>query len=323
MRTTRRIALATAGIAAVGSLVVPSSPALAVAPVCPPVPGSPAGNLVAVTGSDRGVYYRCQGDAPNAFRPLGGISTSAPSIVTTENNAYFLVAGRDHALYVRTTGLPWARADVNAYCIQPAMALKNATTITVACTGSTGQLYTADATFTDGQLPRWTAFRSLGGTISGGPALAVVNGAVQYYVVGTGNRVYENAAGTFNGYSQVGTMLCVDTPAVSVAPTTPTATVFLGCHGRLADDALYAANANAGAPGSWGSAASLGGLIQRVPAIVAGTDTNGAAVLHFYAMGSNDRLYQRQVLPAGPPWTLVGGVLRRGVGAAQLQPATP
>lgn len=318
MRPSRSLALVAAGVAAAAGLVLPS-PAMATVPSCM-VNGAP-GTVVAVTGSDRAVYYRCQDNPSANFSPLGGFSTSAPSVLTTASNVYFLVSGQDHSLYIRTLDLPWTKAVASAYCIQPAMALKSSTEIVVACKGGNGQLYTSTTTFTDGQLPRWTTFTSLGGALAGGPALAVVGTVggttVQYYVVGTNHLPYENNGGVPGRFSSIGTYGCSDTLAVTSAGTS----VYVGCVGQLSGAALYASNASNGDPSGWSVFQSLGGVLQRVPALVATRDATGAlAALTFFGMGSNDRLYQRQISPTASAWTLVGGLLRRGVGAAQLQP---
>lgn len=149
--------------------------------------------------------------------------------------------------------------------------------------------------------------------LSGGPALAVVGGSVQYYVVGSNNRLYENT-GSPGAYSQIGSYACVGAPAVSVAGTS----VYLACNSLRTHAVLYARNSNGGQPTGWpASATSLGGVIQGAPAIVARDATLYAGAVAVFAVGTNGYLYKRNVIQNGG-WTLQGGPGLRGVGATHL-----
>ena len=176
-------------------------------------------DLVALTAPDGKLMVRT---TPGAFTSLGGVLKSAPSIVTSGGETYYVGVGSDDNAYVRTASLSWKRLTPAGSGCQAASAVANGSTLAVACRGiSSGRLLVGKATLTKGSLPVISKLTDLGGAILAGtgPSVALSGTSFRYVVTWTDRTVYSRTD-TAAFRKQAGTpATCYGTPTVNTVGT--------------------------------------------------------------------------------------------------------
>ncbi|MBV9279631.1 MAG: hypothetical protein JOZ41_06080, partial [Chloroflexi bacterium] len=264
-----------------------------------------------VTGTDGQLYSWQQGPG---FTPLGGALLAAPAVGLLPGAsgqpplALYVGLGTDHNLYVRSDSQGWQRlTSTPTYCLDsPALLLSGTVgnaSITVACQGGDHGLWTASGSFTSG-LPTVGPWSGLGGLLTYGPAMAVVNGQVTYFAISGDSFLYSRTGSS--GWARL-PWNCIGHPAAATSGTTS----YLACQGL--NHALYYAT-NSG--GGWAAPAYAGGALVDGPGVAA---TSGGAT--FFVEGTDQGLYQTS-LPAGGTattgWAADGGRIQFGAAAAGL-----
>jgi hypothetical protein len=94
-----------------------------------------------------------------------------------------------------------APAQADVYDDNPAAASRGAGDMVVLARGADGAIYERHVVG-----GAWTAWSSIGGATSSGPAAAAYGGAIHAFVVGTDNAVYENVLreGRWSGWTSLG-----------------------------------------------------------------------------------------------------------------------
>lgn len=247
---------------------------------------------------------------------LGGVLISAPAVVAVpaaggEPTALYIGVGSDHNLYVRSATQGWQTLSSSPVsCLDTPGATVTTSggvsTLTVACEGTDHALWFAHGTATSGSLPTVTGWQGLGGTLSAGPAVAQVGGALTFMVVGGNGSVFSRT--TTTGYTATG-WGCTAHPALA----SYRGNAYFACHGG--DGALwYAVNAGSG----WTQPRSAGGSILDGPAIAA---TPAEVVI--YVEGTDHAVYHTTISPGGGPampYVADGGSIQFGTGATTLTP---
>jgi hypothetical protein len=206
--------------------------------------------LIAVQGFADNQLYVCQA-GQGGFTPLGGYITGAPAAAFANGRPmYVAVAGSGPNrgyLYVRTDSLDWQPLVASNCSDNPGIAV-NGSTLYVACRGTTdSKLYVGSTNVPPSGLPSLPGLNPAGGLISSqGPAVAMINGSPNYYVVGSSNPDGNLYFTTGNGqwYQRTG-WSC--TGHVGVASRG--SKVILVCHGLGNDYVWYATSGDGGA--SW------------------------------------------------------------------------
>jgi streptogramin lyase len=264
---------------------------------------APSTWVAGVAGTDGGLWTLANG--ASGFTSDGGGLLGAPAVVSIPQTLgprlpLYIATGTDHDLYVRGDTKGWQHLTTSpAFCIDNPAGVVIGSTLYVACQGSDHALWHAETAAPSGtNLPTISsAWQSLGGVLTAGPAVAAVGGTPTYVVVGTGNQIYQRTLST--GYSAIANWRCNGHPAVAASGTT----TYFACHGT--DSALwYATNPGSG----WGPAQSLSGVLIDGPGIAA---TSSGPI--FFAEGTDNALYHRG-LTGG--WTRDGGKLQYGAAAA-------
>lgn len=181
-----------------------------VGPVAGSCLGSPAAVItgstltVACRGTNNALYYN-QAAVPSSGLPqftsgwknLGGVLTAAPAVAPVGGTLTFFVPGIGGRIYTRTltTGFaaqPWT-------CLgAPAAALPSPGGAAIfACEGTNRALYWAANTGSG-----WPGATSLGGTLTGGPAIAATSRVPLFLGEGTTKAVYERTLTA--GFSSLG-----------------------------------------------------------------------------------------------------------------------
>jgi virginiamycin B lyase len=305
------------------------SPTPSPTPLPSPTPTA-APEIEAVAGRDSGVYQRTN---PGTWQGLGGIVVGAPAIASlpsstqpaTQGTPFVVVTGQDHNLWTWNRQQGWQPLSSNpAYCIDnPAAAITSAQTagaftLTVACQGADHALWYAQATVSSLLAPLPLSWRSLGGGMRNGPAVAPVDplhqtatGALTFFITGLDGYVYTRTLDA--GWSKM-PWGCIGHPAAattlsSLIPTGEV-TVF-ACQGW--DHALWFSH-NFG--GGWVDTQSLGGILIDGPGVAVGPTTTT-----FFVEGQDRGGYHRTATVSGSvgSWTGDGGILQFGAGATALQ----
>lgn len=275
-----------------------------------PPPATPA---VAVGAeSTNGAMYVQAPQLPPGWHSEGGKIVGPPAVAAPPNpdggtwaSPLFVATGTNKLLYIRGLTGSWQRLGPQAgSCLGSPAAVITGTapnyTVTVACEGTNRALYYNTATLGSG-LPQFTSgWKSLGGVLTAGPAVAPVGGVMTFFVRGTTGRIYtrtENA-----GYAEM-PWACIGAPSAGLQAATGV-TVF-ACQGT--NHALHEATSTGG---GWTPAVSLGGSLIGGPAVAA---TSEAIVL--FGEGTSHAVYRRT--PA-TGWTSLGSSVVDGVGAAAL-----
>jgi hypothetical protein len=261
---------------------------------------------VGVVGTDGGLWVLHSGSP--FFSSEGGGLLAAPAVISIPQASgpglpLYLATGTDHDVYVRNDSHGWQRLTTSAFsCLDNPAGAVIGGTLYVACQGSDHTLWHAETAAPSGSnLPtvNRTAWQSLGGVLTAGPAVASVSGTPTYAVVGSDQSIYMRTLTT--PYARQDGWKCTNHPALASFGTT----AYFGCHGT--DNALWYST-NPG--GGWSAAISLGGALIDGPGIAA---TSSGPL--FFVEGTDNALYQRSVTSG---WTKAGGILQFGAGAAGL-----
>lgn len=268
----------------------------------------PASAAVGVEGTNGALFVQ----APQlgaGWHSLGGRIVGPPAVAAAPNpdgtsaaSPLFVATGTDKHPYIRSLTDGWQEVGPDAgSCLGSPAAVITGGTLVVACEGTNHALYYNTATLPSSGLPTFTtAWTSLGGVLTAGPAMATVGGTLTFFVAGADGRIYTRTAAT--GYTAQ-PWTCDGSPAAAVQAATGS-TVF-ACQGT--NHALWEAS-NSG--GGWTGAVSLGGVLTGGAAIAA---TSGQ--IEFFGEGTTRAVYQR-TLTTG--WTSLGGAVTGGAGAAAL-----
>jgi hypothetical protein len=190
-----------------------------------------------------------------------------------------------------------AAAGADVYDDQPAAASRGPGDIVVLARGADGAIY--ERHLAGGA---WTAWTSIGGAASSGPAAAAYGDAIHAFVVGTDGAVYENVlrGGAWSGWSSLGG---VGTSAPAAIARRGTNILDLVVRGT--DNAIHHRWFQ---PGSgWAPWGSLGGHSTNAPAL----NSQDPGVLNVWVRGTDGQLYQRAWDGAAwwPEWRGHGGFL--------------
>jgi hypothetical protein len=159
---------------------------------------------VACEGTNRALYYDTAtlplSGLPtftSGWKNLGGTLAAGPAVATVGATLTFFALGTTGHIYTRT--IPTGFAETPWTCTgTPAAALQAATGVTIfACNGGGDALWYA--TSSGGG---WSTPASLGGTLTGGPAIAPASGQVEFFAEGPGGAVYERTLTT--GWTSLG-----------------------------------------------------------------------------------------------------------------------
>jgi hypothetical protein len=262
--------------------------------------------VVGVLGNDNGLWVLHSG-SPNYISD-GGVLIGAPAVVGVPQSSgpaspLYIGVGTDHALWVRNDVRPWqflGGAPVN--CIDNPAATIISGILYIACEGSDHALWHGETAAPSGtNLPTLnvSGWKSLGGGLSAGPAVASVNGTPTYMVVGTDHHIYTRtlASSGFTGFP----WMCNGHPGLATFGST----AYFGCHG-LDGGLWYATNTGS----TWSSAQSLGGSLVDGVGIAA---TSAGPI--FFAQGLDSGVWQRSI---STNWTSDGGQIKMGVAACAL-----
>jgi len=240
----------------------------------------------------------------SGWHPLGGVITAPPAVAAptnadAANQPLFIATGTDQGLWIRSVTVDWQPVGA-ARCIGAPAAVITGSILTVACRGTDNALWYVTTTLPPSGLPAFTGtWTNLGGVLSAGPAEAVVNNVMTFFVRGSSGAIFTRTVAT--GYSQT-SWDCIGSPAAAQQWVDGLTT--FACQGT--DHALWEATSTGL---SWSSAVSQGGTLVGGPAVAAaGLDTG------LLAEGTDHAVWQRT--PAG--WTSLGGDVVGGIGAVAL-----
>jgi Subtilase family len=266
----------------------------------------PPGWVAGAVGTDPELYVLHSGSP--SFIGLGGVLLGAPAVVAIPQTSgpalpLYIATGSDHALWVRNDTRGWQILSGNpTYCIDNPAGAVIAGTLYVACQGIDHALWHAETSAPSGtNLPALnvSSWRSLGGALGAGPAIASVAGTPTYVVVGSDTHVYfrDLTSPSFRGF----TWACIGHPALATFGTTS----YFACHGT--GGALwYSTNTGSG----WSSIQPLGG--QLVDGVGVAATATGPI---FFVEGVDGAVYHRSISSG---WTVDGGQVKLGVGACAL-----
>jgi hypothetical protein len=292
---------------------------------------------VGVAGSDGSLW--AHGSGQPGFTFLGGTLLAAPAVVSvptagsSPGSPIYIATGTDNALYVRSLTSGWRRLSTGVtYCIDnPAGVVANlfaGPLLTVACQGRDHALWLAQAPIRAGSLPVMGDFRSAGGVLVTGPAVAWMTGFGQpmLFANGTDGHVWTRALGnppmdwapmtTVSGQR----LSCLGHPAAAAVwvpnsgPRGGTMPAVFACHGT--DGRVWLSEWNRFGQG-WSDAFTIGG--QAVNGVGVAVNPDSATV---YAQGTDSGIWHNTVLNDPPHassgWSTLGGSATGGTGAAAL-----
>jgi hypothetical protein len=280
----------------------------------PPGNGAGAGcdiNVVAVDGSDGALRARTTGgDLTN----LGGALSAAPAVAAVPQASgiaqpLYVANFTDHNLYVRNNSQGWQHLTTTSptTCLDnPAAVVTGSAgnaTLTVACQGADHALWVVQGPVSSSGLPSLSNWTRLGGTLTAGPAVAPVGGALTFFVTGSKGRVSTRTLSS--GYVRA-PWTCVGHPAAAAFGSTTT----FACDGTN-HAILYASNSGTG----WAATQSGGGSVVDGPGVAA--TSRGPFI---FAEGNDSALWQN-FFPACCPqtgWVDEGGSFLHGAAAARL-----
>jgi hypothetical protein len=289
---------------------------------------SAAGSIaIGVEGGDGQLWAQAP-QLPAGWQPLGGDIIAPPAVTAiSDPNAglqapVFIATGADSRLWIRSLTAGWQLLSPQfpAYCLGgPAAVITGPLpggpfVLTVACRGTDNALWVNSAPMPTAGLPQlaspWT---SLGGTLSAGPAAALIGGtAFQLgpvtYFVRESNTPFSVYTRTLLSDYYPAPWSCLGQPAAA-SPGSSNFTYF-ACEGD--DGALWEATADGSA---FAPAASLGGCMAGTPAVAATPVGPVAAATDLLVEGCDHAVWLR-TLSSG--WTSLGGIAAGGVGATAL-----
>ena len=255
-------------------------------------------SLVAVRASDYSLRVR-RSDA-TGWTWLGGQLASSPAVVADPYQAYYIVEGTNHLLYTRTSTTSWTRIS-STECRAPAAALSG-TVVHIACGGSDGALSVTKATIQQGRIGAVGSLVRLGGSVVGGPAVAIVNGSPLFAATGTDGVVRTRTLTT--GWAAT-PLRCTSRPAAASGG----GSVYLACR-NSSGALLWSRDVGSG----FAPARSAGGVIVGGPAIA----VDGAGRATAYVQGTNGSVYRTRLDPT-TGWVVLSGLTVRGVGSVQIR----
>jgi len=246
------------------------------------------------------------------WHSLGGKIIAAPAVAarpnlngTTPAQPLFVATGSNHELYIRSLSTGWKLLGPKTIsCLNgPAAVITGTSTLTLACEGTNRALWVNSTTVSASGLPTVTsAWTSLGGTLTDGPAAAPVGGTMTYFVRGTNGQIFTRTNTT--GYT-ARSLSCIGRPAAAVEPASND--TVLACQG-VTHAVIAAANGGAG----WTPATSFGGSIIGGPAVAAATH-----VTYLLGEGTTKAAYRRSIA-SGSAWVSLGGGIVGGIAAVGL-----
>jgi hypothetical protein len=288
----------------------------------------PVSAVVSATGH---VYSR---RGHGGFTYLGGTVISPVSTVDYHGINYYVAAGTNRQVYVRTDALSWHTfTNYSQPCTDPTASIALSGTFFVACTNPyTHAGYVGYAPLVDGHLPLLLRgstgmFRSIGGYLTSGPSITEYVGNIGQYVdtvtsggtpqltlfgVGSsGGIVYQKVVGlngsaeVVSGHWQPTGFRCLAAPAVAVRGST----LYFSCIGT--NHALYF---------DWHTPSGWQRLLDYGSYLVGGDGMAAApnGLVTSFILNRDGVLFSRQVYPLGGTWVRIGSVnLRYGVGATE------
>jgi beta-glucosidase len=268
--------------------------------------------LLAYRNSDGSLAARRSADPPaNQDRSLGspaGLGISGPPAVATTANGrtYYVAAGMDHALYVRTTVTGWTRlvASARNHCTQPGAVIAG-TQLLFGCLGTGARIYEAAAGIPAANgNPQAPSMSPVAGGVRSGPAMYEDAGTLHLTFLGApyaGGNTYDRtltAAGRHLGTT------CAGPPAAAAAAGTR----WFAC--RSTAGALEYRHEGVGGPGT----GAVGSMTGTPGLAVAAT---GAQVTASYA-GTNHSIYTRLLtrIAVDPSRRSATGTTMEGVAAS-------
>lgn len=209
-------------------------PRTAAVPASNTVPTSRA--IVAVRGSNSGLFVRTTNPAAKWYN-LGGGMVAAPAVgwSTTKQTAYYVVVGKDNALWIRNNYHSWRHlSSGSTACTHGPGVLVTKRYITVACTGySSSRVFAGSALLPSGTgLPTISKYVDQGGTSLGGTTLYASGSKIYLNVLSNPSKsvmgnIYTRALSDgYNKYTAQATY-CQARPAVTANPGA--SNFYLGC----------------------------------------------------------------------------------------------
>jgi hypothetical protein len=262
---------------------------------------------VGAEGTDRQLWAQ----APQlgaGWQPLGGQIVAPPAVVAPPNpngatpaQPLFIATAPTRQLWIRSLTAGWEPVGpASAYCLGAPAAVIVGGMLTVACEGTDKALWVNSATMPSSGLPVFaSAWTSLGGVLSAGPAVAPVGGTVTFFVTGSSGQVFTRTLAA--GYTAT-PWFCTGQPAAALQASTGTTTFACNAGGTLWE------SANTGA--GWSKAVLAGGALLGGPAVAATSEET-----EFLAEGTDQAVWPLATLGG---WSSLGGVVIGGVGAAGL-----
>ncbi len=302
-------------------------------------PGQDGYTIAVGVGTDHAVWATRSGQV--APVSLGGRATSVPTVIQAAGRVTYIVGGTDGNLWMRDeTDRAWSPFGLPGTQCYGQAAIVVGSTLHIGCRGSDDALYVSAVPIdASGRPARVTWWADYGGQTDAAPAVAVVDGAVTWFIT----RATSNAAPAANLYRRTAasawTVLgvrCDGGPGAGgnnpdayssyggYGPSsgqdawpgpngsgsrTVFGPAFVGC--RLASGALvYAA-----AP--FIRFVDAGGMIVGLPAFAA----TGDGTVDVFVAGTNRALYIRHLAASAPldgGWTNLGGRYLLAAGAARI-----
>ncbi len=289
--------------------------------------------IVAGVGVDHAVWAKRSDQA----RPmsLGGQATSVPTVIQAAGRVTYIVGGTDGNLWMRgDTDHAWSPLGLpGTHCYGQA-AIVVGSTLHLGCRGSDRALYvTAVPIDTTGQPARVTWWTNYGGRTDAAPAVAVVDGAVTWFIT----RASDSAPPAANLYRRTATSFwkalgvrCDGAPGAggndTYADTYPDA---YGSHG----DQGYPPGPNGAGRAFVGCRLASGTLAYAAVPFIRFIDAGGRTVgppafvragngtVDAFTAGTDRALHSRRLTTSAPldvGWTDLGGTYLLGVGVARV-----
>jgi hypothetical protein len=290
-----------------------------------------APEIEGVAGGDTSLWLRVN---PGPWLGFNGGLAGAPAIASlpneigsteTQGTPFVVVTGLDHDLWTFNQQRGWVRLSTSrAFCIDnPAAVITSAHAaggllLTVACQGGDHALWFAQALVGSGLAPFALNWQSLGGGLSNGPGVAVVDpihnsvaGELTFFATTPPSGIVWTRT-LLTGWSP-STWACSGHPAAGATLSTQIpsgeVTVF-ACQGK--DHSLWFSH-NFG--GGWIDTQSLGGGLLDGPGVAVGPTT-----ATFFVEGTDHSMWHRTITHGGNVfnWTSDGGFAQFGAGATAL-----
>jgi hypothetical protein len=189
----------------------------------------------------------------------------------------------------------------------PAVCAQNANSIDVFVQGTDHVLY---YTYWDGT--KWSAWKSLGGSLTSSPAATSTSaGVIDVFARGSSGSLYEktstNGGGSWSAWTSLGGQLASGTGPAAYSSGAGHLDVFV----EGTDGALY----HKSYTGTWSGWQSLGGSLTSSPAAT----STSAGVIDVFAHGTDGAIWQKTTTNGGSSWSnwaSLGGQIASGTGPA-------